>query len=429
MKRLLVLFLSLLALSSGLIALPLYPQLPAVNLPLINGHKLELNFYAPKEALPFFDASILQKGFAKLSANYKLTNDFTVSFVPGDTGTLGFIVTFDGLDSGLSNTLYPRTNAIGLHGLPLVAPRDALEIVNAWYKSYLANPSQDKSDSFVSSIRKTTFIVDYYATSPITGGGLQLAMHGSFQGNTPVFDPKMEIMQLDLSLTTYHIALASSDNLQALQSDYFYVLDPIDDSANPGLKRESVFVYVLFGLPLPQPVKTGTMQAGSAGTTSATKSVYNVGDTGPAGGIIFYDKGKASDGWRYLEAAPSDQSAGIQWHNRDYCYIKTSTAIGTGKANTEAIIAAQGDGSYAAALCKNLTINGFSDWFLPSKDELALMYTNLKKAGLGGFGKDGLWSSSQFNDNFAACEQSFSDGNQVYTWESWEYSVRACRAF
>jgi hypothetical protein len=258
-------------------------------------------------------------------------------------------------------------------------------------------------------------------------------MHGSFQGNTPVFDPKMEIMQLDLSLTTYHIALASSDNLQALQSDYFYVLDPIDDSANPGLKRESVFVYVLFGLPLPQPVKTGTMQAASAGTTSATKSVYNVGDTGPAGGIIFYDKGKASDGWRYLEAAPSDQSAGIQWHNRDYCYIKTSTAIGTGKANTEAIIAAQGDGSYAAALCKNLTINGFSDWFLPSKDELALMYTNLKKVGLGGFGEGRLWSSSQDDSNGnglgIAWYQYFSDGRQDTHFKYYKLAVRACRAF
>ena len=167
----------------------------------------------------------------------------------------------------------------------------------------------------------------------------------------------------------------------------------------------------------------------AAGTGSATKPAYIVGDTGPAGGVIFYDKGKVSDGWRYLEAAPSDQSGGIQWYNGRKIDIETGTAVGTGKANTDAIVAAFGDGSYAAALCKNLTINGFSDWFLPSKDELALMYTNLKKAGLGGFGKDGLWSSSQFNDNFAACEQSFSDGNQVYTWESWEYSVRACRAF
>ena len=33
---------------------------------------------------------------------------------------------------------------------------------------------------------------------------------------------------------------------------------------------------------------------------------YTIGDTGPAGGIIFYDKGNKTDGWRYLEAAPAD---------------------------------------------------------------------------------------------------------------------------
>jgi len=164
-------------------------------------------------------------------------------------------------------------------------------------------------------------------------------------------------------------------------------------------------------------------------TGSATKVVYNVGDTGPAGGLIFYDKGSYSDGWRYLEAAPSDQSAGIQWYNGKFIDIKTGTAVGTGKANTEAIIAAQGDGSYAATLCKNLTINGFSDWFLPSREELDLMYTNLKKAGLGGFSETWFWTSSQGYGGYARY-QDFSDGNQAGgSDEHNRHSVRACRAF
>ena len=70
---------------------------------------------------------------------------------------------------------------------------------------------------------------------------------------------------------------------------------------------------------------------------------------GPAGGCIFYDKGRYSDGWRYLEAAPEDQSAGIQWYNGSYVTAgATDTAIGTGQANTTAIVASQGSGSYAA---------------------------------------------------------------------------------
>ncbi|MEI6875112.1 MAG: hypothetical protein WCL50_08270 [Spirochaetota bacterium] len=98
-----------------------------------------------------------------------------------------------------------------------------------------------------------------------------------------------------------------------------------------------------------------------------------------------------------------------------------------GRANTEAIIAAQGDGDYTAALCKSLTINGFSDWFLPSKDELNLMYTNLKKAGRGGFGESWYWSSSQNSDG--AWNQGFSAGGQDGNNVANKYSVRACRTF
>ncbi|MCX7023447.1 MAG: PEGA domain-containing protein, partial [Spirochaetes bacterium] len=159
-----------------------------------------------------------------------------------------------------------------------------------------------------------------------------------------------------------------------------------------------------------------TVVAGQMATVAAKKTIFTVGGKGPAGGLIFYDKGSVSDGWRYLEAAPSDQSAGIQWYNGNYIDIKTGTAIGTGRANTQAIIAAQGAGDYAAILCKNLSINGFSDWFLPSKDELNLMYTNLKKAGLGGFGSGWLWSSSQYYGYYGAWRQRFSVGYQDYSY-------------
>jgi hypothetical protein len=177
---------------------------------------------------------------------------------------------------------------------------------------------------------------------------------------------------------------------------------------------------------------TATGYLTSAEGTAVYSKLYKVGDTGPAGGIVFYDKGSVTDGWRYLEAAPSDQSTGIQWYNGSYISVTTGTSVGTGKANTAAIIAAQGSGSYAASLCKNLSIGGFSDWFLPSKDELNLMYTNLKKAGLGGFGGSWLWSSSQNtigSYGYGAWLQVFSNGSQYYYGEGNDSSVRACRAF
>jgi len=174
-----------------------------------------------------------------------------------------------------------------------------------------------------------------------------------------------------------------------------------------------------------------TVLVGTGVKVVAVKNTdYKIGDTGPAGGIIFYDKGNATEGWRFLEAALSDQSTGIKWFNDGYIDIKTGTAIGTGRSNTQAIIMAQGAGSYAAALCDSLVIGSYDDWFLPSKDELNLMYSSLKKAGLGSFGVGWFWSSSQGSDRSYAWGQDFSDGQKVdYINKNDKYAVRAVRAF
>ncbi len=166
----------------------------------------------------------------------------------------------------------------------------------------------------------------------------------------------------------------------------------------------------------------------SAGSTVTGVPAFSVGDVGPAGGIIFYDKGFLSGGWRYLEAAPSDASSGIQWLNGSYINITTSTDIGSGKANTNAIIAAQGSGDYAARLCRYLSYGGFTDWFLPSKDELNLLYTVLAGNGLGGFAHNFYWSSSQ--DYYGgAWSQDFDSGDQYDSSKSTTKYVRAVRAF
>jgi len=156
---------------------------------------------------------------------------------------------------------------------------------------------------------------------------------------------------------------------------------------------------------------------------------YALGDTGPAGGLVFYDKGSMSDGWRYLEAAPSNQSTGIQWYNGNSVVTgATATGAGSGRANTSTIISKQGTGNYAAALCDKLVLGGFDDWFLPSKDELNLMYTNLRKAGRGGFGSAWYWSSSEYT-KLSAWIQDFSDGGRPNLIKYSIGSVRLCGLF
>jgi hypothetical protein len=159
---------------------------------------------------------------------------------------------------------------------------------------------------------------------------------------------------------------------------------------------------------------------------------YTIGDTGPAGGWIFYDKGISSDGWRYLEAAPaSTEWTDKQWGSYGTLIGGTGTDIGAGKSNTNIIVTwlnSHSETDRAAQLCDALLYGSYYDWFLPSKDELNLMHENLYLEGVGGFADDAYWSSSEFTA-FSAWGQYFYDGFQGSYLEYLAYRVRAVRAF
>jgi len=154
------------------------------------------------------------------------------------------------------------------------------------------------------------------------------------------------------------------------------------------------------------------------------------------GGIIFYLNAAKSHG---LIAAPTDQGTDSTWWNGAYLPVAAgpdNTAIGMGQANTEAIVAAQGAGGYAARLCYDLVIGKYTDWYLPSKDELNLMYTNIGPGAaapltnVGGFASALYWSSSgyQYDDRYA-WGQGFGANGQSPTPKSYPFRVRAVRSF
>ena len=185
-----------------------------------------------------------------------------------------------------------------------------------------------------------------------------------------------------------------------------------------------VVLFALFGC-----MKVSAQSAGGK-TSSTSGKTYKIGDTGPAGGIVFYDRGFIEDGWRYLEAAPAGKEFTAKWDPSESNVAGTETKVGSGKRNTELIVTALGENGKAAYLCANLNFNGYKDWFLPSKDELALMYNSLVRIGLGGFSTSDYWSSSQSGSSkFIAWGQIFSDGTQDYYYKVRTCSVRAVRAF
>jgi hypothetical protein len=162
-------------------------------------------------------------------------------------------------------------------------------------------------------------------------------------------------------------------------------------------------------------------------------TVYKVGDKGPAGGIVFYDKGRVLNGWRYLEAAPRDEPT-AEWGANGKNVGGTNTGVGAGKRNTELILeylkSTTGETGRAAQFCDEQFAGEFDDWFLPSKDELNLMYQNLKVKGLGGFGSGYYWSSSESSGSgYYALAQRFSNGSQDINSKSDPRSVRAIRQF
>jgi hypothetical protein len=120
------------------------------------------------------------------------------------------------------------------------------------------------------------------------------------------------------------------------------------------------------------------------------------------GGKIAYilqsgDPGYDANVQHGLIAAPSDQSTGIQWYNGTFVTTgATAQAVGTGSNNTNLIVTIQGAGSYAAQLCSDLTVGGYSDWYLPSYEELKKIYPN--KDLVGGFSTiptSFYWTSSE----------------------------------
>lgn len=155
-----------------------------------------------------------------------------------------------------------------------------------------------------------------------------------------------------------------------------------------------------------------------------TKKIYKIGDTGPAGGIVFYIDENTNI---YYEAPTFDQSNGIEWG----CYeTKIAGAdgivIGAGKQNTKDILAGCFERPIAASICDDLTLGGKSDWFLPSKDLLNEMY--IQKSVIGGFSNYSYCSSSERSSNYVRA-QYFIDDIQYLDIKGDGMQVRCARSF
>ena len=178
---------------------------------------------------------------------------------------------------------------------------------------------------------------------------------------------------------------------------------------------------------------TGT-GAASAASNSVTPVALAIGQS-YGGGILAYvlqsgDPGYIAGETHGLIAAIGDQGTGKTWYNGTYTITgATGTALGTGSANTTAIIASQGNtGTYAAKICRDYAGGGYTDWYLPSKYELLKLYA-MKVAGFGSFANWYYWSSTEIDQNTAWLLYLYY-GNEYTPYKNYaDPYVRAVRAF
>lgn len=144
------------------------------------------------------------------------------------------------------------------------------------------------------------------------------------------------------------------------------------------------------------------------------------------GGIIFWI---SADGKKGLICAAVDTANGVFWASLSgggQSAGSNGTAIGTGQSNTAKMLLQAKTLGNAVKYCNELVIDGYSDWFMPSRDELLAMY--FRRFEIGGFANKMYWSSTE-NSYKSGISVNFANGVADYWDKNRAFDVRAIRAY
>ena len=143
--------------------------------------------------------------------------------------------------------------------------------------------------------------------------------------------------------------------------------------------------------------------------------LYSIGGRGEAYGLVFYENPnydpKSSDNnWKYLEVTDSDYGDSMTgtefaWGTKGVS-VETSTVVNSGSSNTEKM--SKLESSVAKDIWGKTLVGDKKDWYIPSKDELALIFKEVAAKGNGNF--SGYYWSSSANGNDSAWNLSSAEG-------------------
>lgn len=171
----------------------------------------------------------------------------------------------------------------------------------------------------------------------------------------------------------------------------------------------------------------GSSAYGTVNFTTATSFIPTTPGT-PFGGGLYAGQITEDDGITYaIIVAPKAQggeaSGTLAWKTTQTATTGTDS-LNNGFNNTAAMVAAGISLHPAAQFCKGLSINGYTDWYLPAKDELNLIYTN--RGSLDAFVQNYYWSSTQTPSD-SSWFQGFSNGGQNTVYKTSPFYVRGVR--
>ena len=261
--------------------------------------------------------------------------------------------------------------------------------------------------------------------------GLRFSIHDGTASGTVVYQETQSTTTTALGLFTVNIGMGTpvTGTLSSVNWGVGAKFIQVELDATGGVAYVDMGTTQLMSVPY----------ALFAGTAGNGVTVHFIGES-YGGGKVFYVYDNGQHG---LIAATADQNGGtaVRWYAGSFTNTMAyggqtvgGTGIGAGKSNTDLIIANQGlgdGGIYAARVCHeySVTVGGvtYEDWYLPSLEELNLLY--LQKNVVGVFAVGFYWSSTEYATN-DAWSQYFTNGFQNYVNGKVSLSsVRAVRAF
>jgi hypothetical protein len=365
---------------------------------------------------------VLQFFYCLANAQIKLVGNITTS------GVANYPTHIDSLGKG------------GYMSMPTTAARDAIPALRRKYGMLVFV----EADNVIYKLNAATLVNEDWVTFSL--GTTTVVDAGNLSGTTlksTVINSSLTSVGTIASLTTGAItnsgklivgaSSAASDKavLEASSTTQGFLPPRMTEAQRDAIISPAAGLMIWNTTDVKLQVYSGSLWVNMNGITDQT---LTIGKT-YQGGKIFYilvdgDLGYDANVQHGLIAATSDQGTAIQWYNGSYNTTGvTGTAIGTGLDNTNKIIASQGNtGSYAAKLCRDFRGGGYTDWYLPSKDEIYKLYLNKTAFGWNPSSDGYYWTSTE-RDSGSALDLRIVSGHQSSYGKNTQEFVRAIRSF